>query len=302
MKTFVDLFSGIGGLRMGFKNLKCVLSSEIDEKCKITYELNFKEIPLGDIKAINKVPKHDILLAGFPCQSFSIAGYRKGLRDDRGNLFYEILRVLRQSKPKAFLIENVKGLVSENNGKTFELILNSLKEIGYYAHSKVLNTMNYGNIPQTRERIYIVGFTKNVDFKFPKEIELKKSIKDLLLKEKQDEKYYYNNFSIYNILKKEIKKQNSIYQWRRKYVRENKSNVCPTLTANMGTGGHNVPLIKDSYGIRKLTPRECARFQGFPDYFKFPNISDCHLYKQIGNSVSIPVIRRIASNMIQCLN
>ena len=303
---FIDLFAGIGGLRIAFENVggECVLSSEIDKKAKITYQYNFKDTPLGDIKQIKskEIPRHDVLLAGFPCQPFSFAGYKKGLEDDRGTLFFEILRVLKDKKPKSFLLENVKGLASLNEGKILNDMIKALKDLGYGVHYKVMNTKDYGNTPQTRERIYIVGFMDKVDFKFPNKIELKKSIQDILFKDKQDLNFYYERFPIYKNLKKEIIKTNTIYQWRRKYVRENKSLVCPTLTANMGTGGHNVPLIKDKYGIRKLTPRECIRFQGFPDSFKLPsNMARSHLYKQIGNSVSLPVVQRIAKEIKKCM-
>lgn len=302
---FIDLFAGIGGLRLGFEKhgAKCVFSSEIDHHAGITYEANFGEKPAGDIRKIQSedIPDHDILLAGFPCQPFSVAGEKKGLRDQRGNLFYEIVRVLEDCRPKAFLLENVKGLLSLNKGRTFALICEELRKRGYKIHAKVLNTMLYGGIPQTRERVYIVGFLKDCDFLFPQPTLLKKTVKDIILKQKQDDFFYYDRFPMFKLLKKHIKKKGVVYQWRRSYVRENKSGVCPTLMAHMGTGGHNVPLIKDQYGIRKLTPRECARFQGFPDSFKLPDISVCHLYKQMGNSVSVPVIERIAKKMIDVL-
>ena len=303
---FIDLFAGIGGLRLGFEKAggQCVFSSEIDKHAKITYKLNFGEEPFGDITKIKSkdIPKHDILLAGFPCQPFSVAGDKKGLRDPRGNLFYQIIRILTECQPKAFLLENVKGLTSINRGTTFQLIIEKLNQIGYTVYSKTLNTMDYGNIPQTRERIYIAGFLNDSPFSFPKKLNLTKTVQDILLKEKQLNKYYYNRFEIFNTLQKHITKKGIVYQWRRSYVRENKSAVCPTLMAHMGTGGHNVPLIKDDYGIRKLTPRECARFQGFPDSFNLPNISDCHLYKQFGNSVSVPLVKRIAKKIIESIH
>lgn len=302
---FIDLFAGIGGLRLAFEKVggECVFSSEIDNQAQITYKKNFKETPSGDITKISseKIPNHDILLAGFPCQPFSYAGDRKGLKDKRANLFFEIKRILKEKKPVSFLLENVKGFASLNNGKFLDKILNDLKSIGYNVHYNIMNTKKYGNIPQTRERIYIIGFLHKTNFKFPKPIKLTKKIKDILLNDKQDPVFYYHKFSIYKKLKLIIKKTDTIYQWRRTYVRENKTNSCPTLTANMGTGGHNVPLIKDRYGIRKLTPKECARFQGFPESFILPDIAKSHLYKQIGNSVSVPVVIRIAKEMKKCL-
>jgi DNA (cytosine-5)-methyltransferase 1 len=160
--------------------------------------------------------------------------------------------------------------------------------------------MEYGNLPQNRERVYIVGFLDKIAFNkftFPSKIPLTKTIHDCLEECEVDDKYYYNDKPMYEKIKNEITKKDTVYQWRRQYVRENKNSVCPTLTANMGTGGHNVPLVLNGKGIRKLTPRECANFQGFPKDYKFPNLADAHLYKQFGNSVSIPVIERIAQNM-----
>jgi len=160
--------------------------------------------------------------------------------------------------------------------------------------------MEYGNLPQNRERIYIVGFLnqKHFDkFSFPEKIPLTKAIHDCLEDHDVDDRYYYNGKPLYEELKNEVKKRDTVYQWRRKYVRENKNNVCPTLTANMGMGGHNVPLVLNGKGIRKLTPRECANFQGFPKDYKLPKIADSHLYKQFGNSVSIPVIEKVANQI-----
>ncbi|MEM0143386.1 MAG: DNA cytosine methyltransferase [Candidatus Micrarchaeia archaeon] len=304
----LDLFAGIGGIRMGFEKwgFKTVFSNDIDPYCKITYDANFKDAPLTvcDISKIKteELVDFDICLAGFPCQPFSIAGYRRGFLDaERGNLFFEIVRILRDKKPEAVFLENVKNLKSHDNGRTFEIISDALNDLGYYTKSEILNSAKYGGVPHNRERVYIVGFRskKNIDaFEFPSAVPLKKSIKDILETD-VDEKYYYsNNSHIYSQLKEMIISENTVYQWRRKYVRENKSNVCPTLTANMGTGGHNVPLIKDANGIRKLTPRECARLQGFPDSFILPRIlSDSRLYKQIGNSVTVTVIERIAEKI-----
>jgi DNA (cytosine-5)-methyltransferase 1 len=308
----LDLFAGIGGIKIGFENVgfECVFSNDFDKDCKITYDLNFagdqKSLALGDISKIssNIIPDFDILAGGFPCQPFSIAGYRKGFDDGgRGNLFFEIVRILKDKKPRAFLLENVKNLKTHDNGNTLKVIYNELQKLGYRVADKVLNTMKYGNIPQNRERIYIVGFlNQNAfdNFSFPDKIPLTKTIKSCLEKN-VDEKYYYNGKALFPKLKKEIIKNNTVYQWRRQYVRENKNNVCPTLTANMGMGGHNVPIIIDDKGIRKITPRECANFQGFPENFKLPNIADSSLYKQFGNSVSVPVIERVATNIKKAL-
>ncbi len=303
----IDLFAGVGGIRIGFENagFKTVFANDFEIKCKETYDLNFKDSKLvvEDIRkiGIDDLPEFDFLLGGFPCQAFSIAGYRQGFKDkkDRGNLFFDVARIIENRKPEGFLLENVKNLKSHDGGKTFRIIEETLKSLGYHLKAKVLNSMEYGNIPQNRERIYIVGF-KNKDysdrFEFPNPIKLTKKITDLLEKN-VSEKYYYNDKPLFAKLKDFVKDEGKVYQWRRQYVRENKKGVCPTLTANMGMGGHNVPIIKDKKGIRKLTPLECARIQGFPDNYKLPKISDSALYKQFGNSVSVPVIEAVASKM-----
>ncbi len=267
---FIDLFGGIGGFRLAMQNLggECVYTSEWDENAKQTYRANFGEVPFGDItKESTKsyIPDNfDVLCAGFPCQAFSIAGYRKGFSDTRGTLFFDIEQIIEEHKPKVVFLENVKNLVTHDKGKTFKIITEILEEkLGYKVFHKVLNSMTHANIPQNRERIFIVAFdpkqVKNYNkFRFPKEIPLTKTIHDILDKEKQDDTYYYSpEHKYFPELKKTVKRKDTVYQWRRVYVRENKSNVCPTLTANMGTGGHNVPIIKDDFGIRKLTPKEC---------------------------------------------
>lgn len=307
----LDLFAGIGGVRMGFERagFETVFGNDFDPYCKATYDLNFKDTPLtvADIVKVKSadLPDFDILLGGFPCQPFSIAGYRRGFLDTgRGDLFFEIIRILRDKKPQAVFLENVKNLKSHDKGKTFKIISDALTDLGYHVKMQVLNSMEYGNVPQNRERVYIVGFkSKNQHdaFQFPKPITLKKTVADLLEKN-VDKKYYYTNSTIYKTLKDSIKTKGVVYQWRRKYVRENKSGVCPTLTANMGMGGHNVPLIKDDKGIRKLTPRECARLQGFPENYKLPtNLPDTKLYKQFGNSVTVSVIERVAQELKKAL-
>lgn len=301
----IDLFAGVGGVRLGFEDagFETVFANDFEPNCKHTYDLNFttSKLTVEDIRKIgvDDLPDFDFLLGGFPCQAFSIAGYRKGFADEnRGNLFFDIARILEVRKPEGFLLENVKNLQSHDGGRTFSIIEQTLKDLGYHVRAKVLNTMEYGNVPQNRERIYIVGF-KNKDyydrFNFPEPVKLTVSISDLLEKE-VSEKYYYNGKLLYEKLKDHVK-EGSVYQWRRQYVRENKKGVCPTLTANMGMGGHNVPIIKDKKGIRKLTPYECARIQGFPEDYKLPKIADSALYKQFGNSVSVPVLRAIASKM-----
>ena len=300
----IDLFAGIGGIRLGFanafkENIEFVFSSEIDKYAQQTYKANFDGDVAGDITKIDEkdIPSHDILLAGFPCQAFSIAGKRLGFEDTRGTLFFEVARIIKYHKPKILFLENVKGFVNHDNGNTFRVVKETLEEMGYKVFTKVLNAKNFG-VPQNRERIYIVGFLDDIEFEFPEALCTEVSIKSKLQKDVL-EKYYYNGKPLFERIKDDVVNENSIYQWRRQYVRENKSGVCPTLTANMGTGGHNVPIVRDKKGIRKLTPRECANFQGFPDTFILPNLVDSQLYKQCGNSVVVEVINKIAEKILK---
>ncbi|VEJ54743.1 cytosine-specific methyltransferase NlaX [Campylobacter insulaenigrae] len=304
-----SLFAGVGGIEFGFKKagFDCVWAIEIDQKACETYKANHQNIiinkDINDVK-LNTLTSIDILTAGFPCQAFSVAGYRKGFNDERGNVFFGILRYLEYFKPKVVFLENVKNLKAHDKGKTLKIILQELQKLGYFVKYEILNTAKHGNIPQNRERIYMIGFLNfnaYEEFNFPSEVKLTKNIQDLLDK-KTSEEFYYANTKYYAILKENMKNKNTLYQWRRHYVRENKSNLCPTLTANMGTGGHNVPLVIDGRDIRKLTPRECARFQGFPDSFNLPDtLSNTSLYKQIGNSVSVSVIEAIAKKIKEVL-
>ncbi|MFY7988051.1 MAG: DNA cytosine methyltransferase [Flavobacterium sp.] len=312
---FIDLFAGIGGFRIALQNVggKCVYTSEWNDAAKITYQANFGEVPFGDItKDVTKnyIPKEfDVLCAGFPCQAFSIAGYQKGFHDTRGTLFFDLEKIIETRRPKVVFLENVKNLVSHDKGNTFKIILEILEEkLGYKAYTKVLNSATHANVPQNRERIFIVAFdpkqVKNhTDFKFPEAIPLTRTIHDILEKGKQAENLYYNkDHQYYPELIKTMTSKDTIYQWRRVYVRENKSNVCPTLTANMGAGGHNVPLVLDDYGIRKLTPKECFAFQGYPvEKYILPNIANSKLYMQAGNSVTTPLIERISKEILKVL-
>ncbi|PAF41911.1 DNA cytosine methyltransferase [Helicobacter sp. 11S02596-1] len=304
------LFGGIGGIELGFKKAGFPISwaNEIDKNASITYRLNHshklyeKDLKELDTKEVEQV---EILTGGFPCQAFSIAGYQKGFEDKRGNIFFEILRFIDDLAPSVVFLENVKNLQAHDKGRTYERIKTELENRGYFITSQVLNSADYGNIPQNRERIYIVGFKDKQaykKFRFPKPQKLTIKITDLIDK-KVDEAFYYHQSKYYPQLKEAMKNPSTIYQWRRVYVRENKNNLCPTLTANMGTGGHNVPLVIDSVGIRKLTPRECARFQGFDEAFILSEkLANSHLYKQIGNSVTIPVIEAIAKEIRKALD
>ncbi len=238
-------------------------------------------------------------------QSFSIAGYRKGFQDEeKGNLFFRIVEILEERKPQAFLLENVKNLMGHDNGNTFKVIKETLEKLGYHLKYKVLNSMEFGNIPQNRERIYIVGFldkNRADAFNFPEPVQLTKSFKDFTAEE-AEKKYYYNDKPLFERIKNDVNSKDTVYQWRRKYVRANKKGVVPTLTANMGSGGHNVPIILNHTGIRKLTPKETFMLQGFPQDFKLPDtVSGAQLYHQAGNSVTVPVVERIAFEMKRVL-
>lgn len=314
-----SLFAGIGGIDLGFKNagFQPIWANEIDKYCAITFNANHKDIKLvvDDICNINgkDIPKVDILSAGFPCQPFSIAGYRKGFEDDRGNMFFQIMRLVKEmtennNKPRILFLENVKNLKTHDNGNTFKVIKETLEHYGYFVEAKVLNTCEYGNLPQNRERIFIIGFLNKNDynnFKWPKEIPLKNTIETIVDWNKEvPKKYLYEqDKKCYKLLNENIKEHNTIYQYRRVYVRENKNGVCPTLTANMGTGGHNVPLIYTNYNkIRKLLPIECLMLQGFPNDFIIPSeLVDSRVYKQAGNAVSVNVIKRVAEKILDAI-
>ena len=315
-----SLFAGIGGIDLGFERagVSTIWANEIDQYCAKTYIANHKSTKLivDDINNLHTkdLEDIDILTGGFPCQPFSIAGYRKGFEDDRGNLFFQIIRLLKEFKednrlPKVVFLENVKNLYSHNNGKTFKLVKEELSKLGYNVIEKILNTCEYGNIPQNRERLYIIAFLHKKDkdkFIWPNKIPLTNTLNNIIdWNSEVDQKYYYSpQMKCYPLLIENIKNKNSIYQFRRVYIRENKSGVCPTLTANMGMGGHNVHIIMDSKNrIRKITPRECLLLQGFPKDFIIPkDLCDSRVYKQAGNSVSVEVIYRIAKEIVRILN
>jgi DNA (cytosine-5)-methyltransferase 1 len=313
--TFIDLFAGVGGFRMAMQNVggHCVFTSEWDKHAQETYFKNYGEYPAGDITLEETKEKiagnFDILCAGFPCQAFSIAGHQKGFEETRGTLFFDIAEIAKKHQPSVIFLENVKNLLSHDQGNTFNVIKNTLKDLGYAVYYKVLNSMTHANIPQNRERIFIVAFheskVKNhAEFNFPEAIPLTTTIHDILEKNKVDQKYYYApEHKYYPKLAESMTSSDTLYQWRRVYVRENKSNVCPTLTANMGAGGHNVPLLINSHGIRKLTPKECFAFQGYPvEKMIFPEkMADGALYMQAGNSVTMPLIQRIGDQILKVL-
>lgn len=322
MYKVASFFAGVGGIDLGFEQtgkFETVFANEFDSYAAETMELNFPKIKVDQrdvhLVKISEIPDSDVLIAGFPCQAFSIAGYRQGFDDKkgRGELFFELTRVIENKKPRVVLLENVKNLVGHDNGNTFRVICEQLDIMGYHYTYQVLNAMQYGNMAQNRERIYIVAFRDIEDynkFQWPLPIERTTTVRDIIdFDTKVDEKYYYTEGKfkgdIYKLLVEATKDDDinnpAIYQWRRKYVRQNKSGVVPTLTANQGEGGHNVCIIKSKYGLRKMTPRECFNTQGFPESFKLPEQSNARLYKQAGNSVCVPVIKRIADKIAEAL-
>lgn len=315
---FIDLFCGLGGFRIAFEKLgcKCVFSSDIDKYATQTYKANFGELPLGDITKINSndIPQHDILCAGFPCQPFSIAGKRQGFRDTRGTLFFDVLRILKSKRPKMFFLENVSGICSHDNGQTLKIIIDSLKEINYIPFFKVINAKDVG-YPQNRARWYCVGFDKkcfkNIHedfiFNFPKEQKLKYTV-DSLIEEKSSTNYQISktckdNISNHFKIFKKNERYNTKHELIANEVRRSKCNfrcdgISPCLTAKMGTGGNNIPvLVKQN---RKLSERECLRIMGFPDSYKITQ-NHHQSYKQIGNSVVVPIIEDIATELIKIL-
>lgn len=297
---FIDLFAGIGGIRLGFEYIggKCVFSSEIDEDaCKI-YELNFGEHPFGDITKItaDEIPDFDILLGGFPCQAFSIIGKKEGfLNETCGTLFFDIERILKIKRPPAFMLENVKNLVAHDHGNTFKVILNHLKSLGYHVYYKVLNALDYG-VPQKRERIIIVGFINDVNFKFPAPLYGKTPALSDILEDNVDKKYYVND-RIRNSRLERIKDKN----YPKPYIsHENMAGAItphPYSSALRAGASANYILINDE---RRPTERELLRIQGFPDSYKIIG-SYSKIKHQTGNSVAVPVIKAVARQMIDAL-
>jgi len=296
---FIDLFAGIGGIRIPFDELggKCVFTSEWDLDCQEMYKANFGHKPQGDITLIDPmdIPDHDFLCAGFPCQAFSIIGQMKGFQDTRGTLFFNIAEILKVKKPYAFLLENVKQLRSHDNGKTFAVIEKTLKDLGYFTHTKVLNALDFG-LPQKRERTIIVGFKENLPFEFPKPIGIKPKLKDFLDPEAADD----NSLKASDyIIKRRIKKlkDKPFYpsMWH-----ENKSGNISVLSHSVALragASHNYLLVN---GTRRLSSRELLRFQGYPEDFKIV-LKHSAIRKQAGNSVPVPMIRAVANEILKTL-
>lgn len=296
----IDLFAGIGGIRLGFEAYGCknVFSSEWDKDAQKMYEANFGEKPFGDINLIepDDIPDHDILLAGFPCQPFSIAGKGLGFADTRGTLFFNIEAILRAKRPKAFLLENVKRLTTHDNGQTFAVILEKLKDLGYTVYHKVFNSLDFG-VPQKRERIYIVGFREPLYFKFPRPLGYYQPLSEVL----QDDKDVPPNYFLSDELKqKRLNAVKGVPPFPSIWHENIGGNISalPYSCALRAGGSYNYLVVN---GIRRLTDREMLRLQGFPDTFKI-NIPYSQARKVAGNSVSVPVIKAIAGEMINALN
>lgn len=305
--TMIDLFAGIGGTRLGFYQtgkVKVVFSSEIDKFSIKTYRANFGDIPSGDITKIDSkdIPNHDILVGGFPCQAFSQAGKKLGFEDTRGTLFFEIARVLKDKRPKAFLLENVKNLKSHNKGKTYKTIIKTLKDLDYEVFTSVLKARDFG-VPQNRERIYIVGFDKKQvreynRFLFPDRLNKKTSVADILEKDVND-KYTISDklWEGHKRRKREHKLKGNGFGYS---LFNKESEYTNTLSARYYKDGSEILIEQKNKNPRKITPREASRLQGFPENYIIP-VSDTQSYKQFGNSVAVPVIYNIAQNILQVL-
>ena len=320
--TFIDLFAGIGGFRIAFQNLgaKCVFSSEIDPYSRKTYKINFDDIPQGDITLIptSQIPDHDILTAGFPCQAFSIAGRRQGFEDSRGTLFFEIARIIKDKKPKAFFLENVKGLISHDKGKTLGTILYILKnDLDYFVpNPQIINAKNFG-VPQNRERIFIIGFRKDLSinsFEYPSPLISNTKFIDIREENQVSVKYYLSEQYLNTLIahKQRHKDKGNGFGYeiisddgianaiviggmgkeRNLVIDERLTNFTPVTNIK----GH----VNDSY-VRRMTPREWARLQGYPDSFKI-EVSDVQAYKQFANSVAIPAIQATGKKIIDTLS
>ncbi len=312
--TFIDLFSGLGGFRIAMEDLggKCVFSCDNNKEVCETYKNNFNEDSYCDITKVDEknLPKFDVLCAGFPCQPFSIAGKRIGFKDSRGTMFFEVARILKYNKPKIAFLENVSGIVSHDSGRTIKVITNTLEELGYIVKAKVMNAKDYG-IPQNRNRWYCVAIRKDIyknDFKFPDKINLKYTLEDII--EPKTKKGYESTQIALNNINKYIDnyKKSNRYQGNKKYIianeiRASKCNfrndgISPCLTAKMGTGGNNIPVVVKYK--RKLTERECLQIMGFPQDYKIKE-NNMQTYKQIGNSVVIPIIKNIGKMFVDYL-
>ena len=309
---FIDLFCGLGGFRIALEkqNCNCVFSSDIDKAVAQVYENNFGDYPSGDITKIDSkdIPDFDILCGGFPCQSFSIAGKRLGFEDSRGTMFFEVARILKEKKPKAFILENVKGITNHDGGKTLKTILDILDDLDYTYVNKVINAKDVG-IPQNRERWYCVGIRKDLNIKlnpdmiFPTEQTNFFSYDDIIDVNNIYKEYKISDICENNIqkhidkVKKKKSKYTLAYEIRPSRCQFKTDGISPCLTAKMGTGGNNVPVVVELN--RKLTEKECLKLMGYPENYKIGNGSQA--YKQIGNSVVVPVLEQISKSLVNIL-
>lgn len=303
-----SLFSGIGGIDLGFlqAGFDIVWANEYNHDAAETYRFNFNPDILveQDIRKVSAklIPDFDVLVAGFPCQPFSIMGKQRGFADPRGNLFFEIARIVDVKRPRVIFLENVENLVNHDSGKTFLVIYNTLASFGYCVKYRVMDAQEYGNVPQRRHRIFIVAFLDYNDcnaFEFPDPIPLTCSLNDLIIRnEKKDSCFYYDETNyFYEKMKTVVKDRQAVYRVFDEGLSPKPFYICPTLLASMGTMPNRVPIIIDDFGIRKITPEECLKLQGFPPGFSFPNIPIKSAYKQCGNSVVVTVIKRIAERI-----
>ena len=308
MFDLISLFAGIGGICLGFQQagFRVDWANEKDHSACQTYRHNFGNHYLveGDIRSIDErtIPNSDVLAAGFPCQSFSLAGAQRGFSDSRGQLFFDVIRIAAATQPKVIFLENVENLIEHDHGKTFQTVYSSLVALGYIIHYQAMATHEFANIPQTRRRVYIVAISSlkmsNL-FQFPDPLPLTSTAMDWInVSEQKPDIYYYRTDSPFDTyIRKTVTDSHYLYRIFNGHARKLTNGKCPTLTASMCTP-QNAAVLKDRFGVRRLTLRESLRFQGFPSHFYFPNsitISDA--YKQIGNSVSVPIIRRIAEKI-----
>lgn len=306
-----SLFSRIGGIDLGFEQagFEIAWANDFDAAACKTYRNNFPNTILieDDVRNINScaLSDIDILVAGFPCQPFSVMGYRRGFNDPRGNLFFEIARFIDVKRPKVVCLENVKNLMEHDNGKTFLVIYNALAQFNYSVKYKVINATDV-NIPQNRARIFIVAFRDIEDcdkFSFPQYTPLEATIDDVIDRSiKHDDIYYYGSESRYfKELNAKIVDKTGIYRIDDSGIATRKWEICPTLKANMGTYHDRVPIIRDDFGIRMLTPMECLAFQGYPKKYTFKGVSLKSAYKQCGNTVCVPIIKSIAAKLFELM-
>lgn len=305
------MFAGIGGIDLAFEQagFRTIWANEIDKYACITYRLNFGDDYLveGDIQNISaeSVPYADVLVAGFPCQAFSSVGLQKGFKDPRGNLFFETARIISAMKPQVIFFENVANLVKHDNGQTFSVINSVLNELGYTVTYKIMNACEYG-IPQQRNRIYMVSFLDPLlasQFQYPESRPLTSTAFDYFDKTRQTDYYYMNGHKKWDEMIAFMTNRNFIYRFTDWGMSKGREGICPTLLAAMGSPYERIPFFYDDFSIRKITQREAARLQGFPESFEFPiKKVPKQVYKQIGNSVCVPVVREIAENINKTLN